>query len=517
MVQPLADGVAPVDLLPLRLAGAVWGHLVGDAAGVPYEFRRPEDVGEVRFGAAGTYGVPPGTWSDDGALMLALLDSLLTGRFDPEDQAARALAWADDGRYTPDDEGRFDIGNATSAALARIRSGRPAEEAGGRSERDNGNGSLMRILPVALVGRDLPVDALVEWADRASRVTHAHALARTTCALYALVVRRLVRAEPIRDEALAWGQGELTRTLDDRAARGVDVDEERAALAAILAHEGRAGRGFVVDSFWSAWDAFAGADGYRDTIERAIRYGHDTDTTAAIAGGLAGACWGLDGIPADWLASMRGRDIVAPLVDRLIATDGWRTSTTNPLRIDHVDLAPVAGLAGAPGGLAMTFLPGKQRDGWTGPWWRDLDTDAARLREDGTDALLLLVEDHELVDARVPDIVERLAAAGVETIRHPVVDMDVPSDPDAYRHTLTDVLARIRRGERIVVACRGGLGRTGTAVACVLVQTGMSPREAIRLTRTTRPGTIERATQEAFVACWPSVRDGGEESSIQND
>src|SRR5687768_2017339 len=94
-----------------RLAGAVWGHLVGDAIGVPYEFRDPADIGEVAFGATGTHGQPPGTWSDDGALMLATLDGLLQpGRLDPDAIAQRYLAWYRDGAYTPDGDGRFDIG-----------------------------------------------------------------------------------------------------------------------------------------------------------------------------------------------------------------------------------------------------------------------------------------------------------------------------------------------------------------------------------------------------------------------
>lgn len=493
----------PAPLLPLRLAGAVWGHLVGDAVGVPYEFRDPKDVGEIRFGAAGTYGVPPGTWSDDGAMMLALLDSLLTGRFEPEDQARRYLDWADRGAYTPDGEGRFDIGSATAKALERIRAGAPAAEAGGTTDHDNGNGSLMRAIALALVGRDLPVSALIEWADRASRVTHGHVIARLACALYVLTARRLVRGGPDRADALAWGRGELTRALDDRLGTGLPgAGTDRSALDAILGHPDRAGRGYVVDSFWSAWDAFVGAHGYRDTIERSIRYGHDTDTTAAIAGGLAGAYWGVDGIPAAWLRGMRGRDVVAPIVDRLLATDGWQTSTTDPLAIDAVDLGLVPGLAAAPGSLAMTFLPGQGGEGWTGDWWRDLDADIERLRAEGTDTMLILVEDHEFIDARVPDLVDRLAEAGIEVIRHPVVDMSVPSDPEAYRATIAGVIERIEAGQRVVVACRAGRGRTGTAVACLLVQAGLDAPAAIALTRASRPKTIEREPQERFVENW---------------
>ena len=113
---------------------------------MPYEFGPPVPAEDVEFGRAGTHGQPPGTWSDDGAMLLALLDSLLTVGFDPADQGARYLAWADDGAYTPDGDGRFDIGNATSAALDRIRRGVPAEEAGGDAT-TLGNGSLMRTMP----------------------------------------------------------------------------------------------------------------------------------------------------------------------------------------------------------------------------------------------------------------------------------------------------------------------------------------------------------------------------------
>jgi ADP-ribosylglycohydrolase len=121
--------------LPLRLAGAVWGHLVGDAVGVPYEFLLPSAIGEVRFGARGTHGQPPGTWSDDGALLLALLDSLLSVGFDPADQGRLFLAWQEQGAYTPDGDGPFDIGNATSEALRRLQRGVAAEQAGHVGER----------------------------------------------------------------------------------------------------------------------------------------------------------------------------------------------------------------------------------------------------------------------------------------------------------------------------------------------------------------------------------------------
>lgn len=286
---------------------ATYGHLVGDAMGVPYEFSAPDAHRAVELRGRGAHGQPAGTWSDDGALMLALLDSLLSVGFDPEDQGRRALAWADARAYTPDGDGAFDIGVATSAALGRLRAGVPAIDAGGTGERDQGNGSLMRILPIALV--DVPEEdaALVERAHLAGRVTHGHPNCQVACALYVLVAQTLIEHP--------GGDPEPALALATDRLHGVYATDPAFAsvLRELLAHRSmvkRAGGGWVLDSFWSAWEAVAASATYRETIERAIRYGHDTDTTAAIAGGLAGIRFGVDGIPAAWLAALRGRDLV---------------------------------------------------------------------------------------------------------------------------------------------------------------------------------------------------------------
>ena len=502
-----------------RLAGAVWGHLVGDAVGVPYEFKDASAITGVHFGMSGTHGQPPGTWSDDGAMMLALLDSLLRDRaddeaeFDPEDQGKRFLAWADDGAYTPDGDGRFDIGNATSSALARLRRGTPAEQAGGTGERDLGNGSLMRILPIALVDRVSSNETLIERAHRASAVTHGRVVAQVACALYLLIARYLLLGAS-REGAFLRARGVLDA--------GYEGDRRR-ALEEVEAWKGRSGRGYVVDSFWSAWDAFAGARDYRDAIERAIRYGGDTDTTAAIAGGLAGIRFGRSGIPAHWLAKMRGAKIVDPLVARLTAETarptgrassqsqiqaeppppGTRTSEDSPIRVDWVDPAKVPADAGWTGRLGMTFLPGKHEYGQAGHHWRDLDADVQRLAtEHGVQTFVLLVEDHELDRTGTTRIADVMAADGIELLRYPIVDIDVPADPAAFAVFLAQVEDRLRAGRRVVVTCKGGLGRTGTTVGCLLREAGLDADAAVVLTRASRRGTIENPTQEGFVRAW---------------
>lgn len=497
--------------LPLRLAGGVWGHLVGDAMGVPYEFIGPESIGEVRWGKeGGIWNQPPGTWSDDGALMLALLDSLTEVGFDTEDQGRRALAWRRNGAYAPGGI-VFDIGNATGAALRAIEGGTPAEEAGPTHERSASNGSLMRILPLALWAHAerLDGDALADLATRASKVTHRHPVPRIACAVYANLASELLRGE---EPAAALQSG--IETVRGRYGAGGSAPDD--ALAAALDElvdwpttNKPEGRGGALNAFWSAWRAFEGASSYRETIERAIRFGNDTDSTAAIAGGLAGIHWGLDGVPPEWLAGMRSREIVDPLVDRLLEANGWRTSSSHPIRVDWVNLDGVPNLASVPGRLGMTFLPGKEYlSPWSGAWWRDLERDVARLRDDqGCDVFLLLVEDHELGMTRTTGLAAAFERLGIELRRHPVVDMSVPTDRAAYRATLEGLTTDIRAGKSVVVACRGGLGRTGTAVACLLVGEGVEPDTAIRLTRESRRNTIERGKQVAFVHRWQGAEE----------
>ncbi len=284
---------------------------------MPYEFGHHIETVELR--GHGTHDQPPGTWSDDGALMLALLDSLLTVGFDPEDQGRRAVAWADAGAYTPDGDGMFDIGGATSAAFGRLRRGTPAIDAGGTGDRDQGNGSLMRILPIALVEAPDDDAELVERAHVASRVTHGHPNCQVACALYVLIAHELLRGSSEPEDALEISVERLRSVYASQPAFA-------SVLEALVAHRSnlrKPGGGWVLDSFWSAWEAFAAGSSYRDTIERAVKYGNDTDTTAAIAGGLAGIRWGLDeregGIPRQWLSALRGKDIVEGLLGSMLA------------------------------------------------------------------------------------------------------------------------------------------------------------------------------------------------------
>ena len=233
------------------LRGAIYGHLVADAIGVPYEFTSPDPARAVELRGHGSHQQPAGTWSDDGALMLALLDSLVSIGWDPDDQARRILAWVDDRAYTPDGDGLFDIGNATMQAVQRLKRGIPATDAGGPPDSDEqGNGSLMRILPIALV--DPPADDadLAERAHLASRVTHGALPCQVASALYVFIARALVDAQDAEPETLLTTAVERLRDAYDAQP---DHAMELETLLVHRSHLKKPGGGWVLDSLWAAW------------------------------------------------------------------------------------------------------------------------------------------------------------------------------------------------------------------------------------------------------------------------
>ena len=300
-----------------KIAGGLYGMLVGDALGVPYEFTAPEHLppremlemdpppGFDRAHAS----VAPGTWSDDGAQALCLLASLLEhGRLDAPDFAARLLAWYRDG-YMAIDSRVFDVGVQTQLAFRVLEAGAAPLDAGPSEERHNGNGSLMRVLPLALWHQGSDAD-LVTDAHVQSAVTHGHLRAQVCCALYCLWARRSLAgvADP-------WA--EAVAALRAIFSAGSPARAELDDVIRPDAPPAGSGSGYVVDCLNSARLALA-AGSYERTVKAAIALGNDTDTTACVAGGIAGVQQGLGAIPARWRDALRGKEIVQPLVDQLL-------------------------------------------------------------------------------------------------------------------------------------------------------------------------------------------------------
>lgn len=302
-----------------RLRGAVYGLLVGDALGVPYEFTSPTELPEpgliemvppAGFRRA-HLGVPPGTWSDDGAQALHLLKVLLDGDASLEARFSSGLqSWYSSGELTPD--GRvFDIGIQTQEALMRLGRGVPPNQSGPYEERNNGNGSLMRVLPAALLpAADNTV--LIDRARRQSLPTHGHTRSLLACTFSTLISVGLFRGLTFVS-ALDEAQAYLEETTSS-----VEQSELRILLDGRL--DAPNGTGYVVDCLWSSVTSVLRTRNFEDCLRCAISFGNDTDTTACVAGGWAGLLYGEEGIPLRWLEQLRGRHLVEPLLERLTAS-----------------------------------------------------------------------------------------------------------------------------------------------------------------------------------------------------
>jgi ADP-ribosyl-[dinitrogen reductase] hydrolase len=232
--------------------------------------------------------------------MLCTVDSLLRAEFDTEDMARRFVAWSQGQLWTPWGS-VFDIGGATRRALARIEQGVPAEQAGGTDEASNGNGSLMRILPIALRFWTAPAERLLELAFRASSITHRHQRSQLACGFYCLVAAGLLRGQT----APAAHQSAV-QIIAPRLKTSPLVDEKGHFLAALsldlagFAEADIASGGHVVDTLTASLWCLLTCTDFPQTVLKAVNLGGDTDTTGIVAGGLAGVRYGLGQVPEAW-------------------------------------------------------------------------------------------------------------------------------------------------------------------------------------------------------------------------
>lgn len=302
-----------------RIEGGIWGLLIGDAVGVPYEFRLPNELPPLEQldmfppdGFLRTYAdVRLGTWSDDGAQALCLFSSLIEcGRWDAGDFADRLVRWYQKG-YLAVNGYVFDIGIQTGLAIRKLLNGMSPEEAGLTGERNNGNGSLMRVLPLALIHHGSDAE-LVERAHAQSRLTHRHPRSLVCCALYSLWARRELGEVAAPWDAAVESLRKEYELIDGEEGEALRAELEHHVLPAQSAPP--KGTGYVVDSLFSARQACMQGSDYRSVIQHAVALGNDTDTTACIAGGIAGIRHGLGGIPQAWVDALLGKPLLLPLL-----------------------------------------------------------------------------------------------------------------------------------------------------------------------------------------------------------
>lgn len=264
-----------------ELKAAVYGLAVADALGVPYEFQPRGSFKATGMTGCGSHNQPAGTWSDDTSLVLASCASIKScGRLDITDMRERFRTWLFEGAYTPDGL-TFDVGNTTRFALI--------QGWGLADEYSNGNGSLMRILPLAFT------EAGPAEIAKVSAITHAHTLSIEACQIYVVIARQLL-----------FGQ-DLTAIL---ASLKVSSSYSRLKELAQLSESDIRSSGYVIDTLEAALWCLLKSSSYSQAVLQAVNLGEDTDTVASVTGGLAGIIYGLEGIPQVWLNQLRNRGLL---------------------------------------------------------------------------------------------------------------------------------------------------------------------------------------------------------------
>jgi ADP-ribosyl-[dinitrogen reductase] hydrolase len=441
-----------------RVVGAMIGLAVGDALGVPVEFeprasREADPVRDMRGG--GTWKLPPGAWSDDTSLALCLAQSIALRGFDPEDSGRRSLAWMDEGLWAAQGKA-FDIGGATRRALDRIRAGMPAVLAGGRGENDNGNGSLMRIMPAAMWLASAPEPARLRAIASYSAATHGHPRSILGCWLLSLVASRLMGGlgtaeayEAAMQEARACLSG-LPASLKAETgayARVLDGSLAKAPAASIR------GSGYVVHCLEASLWCLLSTKDFRSCVLSAVNLGEDADTTGAVAGALAGLAYGREGIPDEWATTIARAQEIETLAERLSI-------------LAYPPSPPEGCYWVLPGKLLAGPYPGRKAGA---------SPSLASLLDSGVDAFIDLSAEGEDAGAEAYSVRE-----GIEHRRAPMADMS--ADEVAVKRALVEIEAALASGKTAYVHCVGGMGRTGAVVGAFLADTGLAaPGEGLLL------------------------------------
>jgi ADP-ribosylglycohydrolase len=272
-------GVFPIDN---KLKAAVYGLAVADALGVPVEFKERGTFHVTDMQGYGTHHQPVGTWSDDTSMTIATCDSIVKECcIDLDDMRAKFNAWIEWGAYTAGGN-VFDYGGTTWTAL---RDGKGVDHA-----RSNGNGSLMRILPLAFVP-----DITDEQIREVSAITHAHEISKEACVIYVNIAKKLLAGEKLLD---------ILHGLE------VEAPFDRLPAIAECTEDEISSSGYVVDTLEAALWSIATTDSYEAAVLKAVNLGSDTDTVGAVTGGLAGIIYGYDAIPDKWIKVLRGKDVI---------------------------------------------------------------------------------------------------------------------------------------------------------------------------------------------------------------
>lgn len=306
--------------------GALFGVAIGDALGVPAEFtsrKRLKQEPIKDFIGYKSHNQPPGTFSDDSSLTFCLAESLCKG-YDLHDLGNRFVEWRGNAYWTAGGV-VFDVGITTYQAINNLRTGTRPSLAGGFDEDNNGNGSLMRILPLLFYIRDFELEKRYEIVKEVSSVTHGHIRSVISCFYYLEFALELLKGS---NKQTAYTN--TAKTVADFLKSKQIVQSETRLFAPLLnediskqdvesIHSG----GYVMHTLKASMYCFLTTDNYADAVLMAVNLGDDSDTTAAVTGGLAGLYYGFEAIPEKWRNEIKRSNDINDLCNRLSKAMGF--------------------------------------------------------------------------------------------------------------------------------------------------------------------------------------------------
>ena len=300
-----------------HLQNILYGVAVGDALGVAVEFKsryylRQNPVNSMQ--GFGTHDVKAGVWSDDSSLTFCLAESINEG-LDLQQLANKFIAWKNENYWTPQGE-VFDIGIATSIAIDRLAKGIKPELAGGFEEWDNGNGSLMRILPLVLYCKDMTIFERFQITKQISSLTHRHIRSVIACFYYLEFAKQIIEGKD-KFEIYENLKTEVTEFLKSAQINSSEIAIYNRLLNGNiyeLEEDTIQSTGYVVHTLEASIWSLLTTDNYVDAVLKAVNLGEDTDTTGAVTGGLAGMLYGFETIPKFWIEVVAKKEDINKLI-----------------------------------------------------------------------------------------------------------------------------------------------------------------------------------------------------------
>ncbi len=298
-----------------KIKSGIIGHAIGDAIGVPIEFSpryRLEENPVKEMIGYGFHNVEEGTFSDDTSMEIAMISSYIEkGKIDYDDIMNKWILWIEKGEYTATGK-FFDIGRTTMEAIDNYKAGEKALTSGIDNYYANGNGSLMRILPVAYIAyyKNYKKDKIYQIVKEVSSLTHRHEISIMGCYIYVLFIINLLEEKNIIESYQLIQKEDysmFSKDTIDCYQRILKEDISTYKISDIRSS------GYVVDSLEASLFCILNTTNYKDAIIKAINLGEDTDTIGAITGSIAGIYYGYDAIPKEWLLTLKRREYLEEL------------------------------------------------------------------------------------------------------------------------------------------------------------------------------------------------------------